>query len=438
MLTSTNVVIFLFKFLKILLMKFEATLEYAQLKDKEDKLQSYKHKFHFPQFNNKDVIYFCGNSLGLQAKTVKAAVEQELDDWKNLGIAGFLKARNPWLYYHESFIKPLSKIVGCKEDEVTVMNSLTVNLHLLMLTLYKPTSERFKVIMEAGAFPSDQYAVETQVKQYGFDPVEAVIEIAPRQGEKTLRNEDIIAAIEKDAGSIALVMLGGINYYTGQLFDIKTITEAAHKVGAIAGFDLAHAAGNAPLELHNWNVDFAVWCSYKYLNGGPGAVAGLYVHEKFTLNPSTPRLAGWWGNDEKERFKMEKGFIAKPNAGGWNISTAQILNMVSLKASLEIFDEAGFENIISKSKELTAYLEFLLKHLTNLNFEIITPANEESRGAQLSLYFKERGKEIHDKMIYSGIVVDYREPGVIRVAPAPLYCSFEDVYKFYIILKENF
>ncbi len=417
-------------------MNFEASLAFAQLKDKEDKLAAFKHKFYFPQINNKDVIYFCGNSLGLQAKTVEAAVKQELDDWKNLGIAGFLTAKNPWMYYQEYFKASLAKIVGCKEDEVTVMNGLTVNLHLLMLTFYKPSATRFKIIMEAGAFPSDQYAVETQVKHHGFDPDEAVIEIAPREGEKTLRNEDIISTIEKHADSLALVMLGGINYYTGQLFDIKTITEATHKAGAIAGFDLAHAVGNVSLKLHDWNADFAVWCSYKYLNGGPGAVGGLFVHEKYAANPNTPRFAGWWGNDENARFKMEKGFMAKPNASGWNISTAQILNMASLKASLEIFDEAGFENILAKSEDLTSYLEFLLQQLTSLNFEIITPADKQNRGAQLSLYFKEKGKEIHDKMLDSGVVVDYREPGVIRVAPAPLYCSFEDVYRFYTILKQ--
>ena len=419
-------------------MNFEDTQAFAQLKDKEDTLASFKDKFHFPQINDSDVIYFCGNSLGLQAKTVQAAVQQELDDWKNLGIAGFLTAKNPWMYYQEYFKTSLSKIVGCKEDEVTVMNSLTVNLHLLMLTFYRPTQARFKIIMEAGAFPSDQYAVETQVKHHGFNPNEAIIEISPREGEKTIRNEDILAAIAENAESLALVMLGGINYYTGQLFDIKTITEATHKAGAIAGFDLAHAAGNVSLKLHDWNVDFAVWCSYKYLNGGPGAVGGLYVHEKYATNRSMPRFAGWWGNDENERFKMEKGFTAKPSASGWNISTAQILNMVSLKASLEIFDEAGFENILAKSEEITNYLEFLLRGMTNINFEIITPADKQSRGAQLSLYFKERGKEIHQKMLDSGIVVDYREPGVIRVAPAPLYCSFIDVYRFYEILKGNF
>jgi len=416
-------------------MNFEASLAFAQQKDKEDKLASYKEQFFFPQKDGKDVIYFCGNSLGLQAKSVQEAVQQELDDWKNFGIAGFLHAKNPWMYYQEYFTQPLSKIVGCKQNEVTVMNSLTVNLHLLMLTFYRPTSSRFKIIMEAGAFPSDQYAVETQVKHRGFSTDDAIIEIAPREGEKTIRNEDIISTIEANAESVALVMLGGINYYTGQLSDIKSITEATHKAGAIAGFDLAHAAGNVHLELHDWNVDFAVWCSYKYLNGGPGAVGGLYVHEKYASDPSTPRFGGWWGNDEEGRFKMKKGFVAKPNASGWNISTAQILNMASLKASLEIFEEAGFENIKAKSKELTDYLEFLLQQIKHVSFEIITPSNKESRGAQLSLYFKEKGKEIHEKMIANGIVVDYREPGVIRVAPAPLYCSFEDVYRFYDILR---
>lgn len=419
-------------------MNFEASLAYAQLKDKEDKLQRFKSKFYFPQVSNKDVIYFCGNSLGLQAKTVQAAVQQELDDWKNLGIAGFLTAKNPWMQYQENFKSSLAKIIGCKENEVTVMNALTVNLHLLMLTFYRPTASKFKIIIEAGAFPSDQYAVETQVKHYGLNTEDTIIEVAPRDGEKTIRNEDIIAAIQGNADALALVMLGGINYYTGQLFDIKAITNATHKAGAIAGFDLAHAAGNVHLGLHERNVDFAVWCSYKYLNGGPGAAGGLYVHEKYATNPATPRLGGWWGNDENTRFKMEKGFAAKPDASGWNISTAQILNMASLKASLEIFDEAGFDNIIAKGTDLTAYLEFLLLQLKNINFEIITPANCKSRGAQLSLYFKEKGKEIHAKMLDSGIIVDYREPGVIRVAPAPLYCSFEDVYRFYEILKTNF
>lgn len=416
-------------------MKFKGSVEFALLKDKEDKLAAFKDRFYFPQVDDKDAIYFCGNSLGLQPKSAQSAVQQELDDWKNLGIAGFLHAKNPWMFYQEYFKSALAKIVGCKEEEVTVMNSLTVNLHLLLLTFYRPTAARFKIIMEAGAFNSDQYAVETQVRHHNFNPDEAVIEVAPREGERTIRNEDVIAAIEENAEGLALVLIGGINYYTGQFFDIKSLTEATHKAGAIAGFDLAHAAGNVSLELHNWKADFAVWCSYKYLNGGPGAVGGLYVHEKYAKDTSMPRIGGWWGNDEKARFKMKKGFVAKSDASGWNISTAQILNMASLKASLEIFEEAGFDNIKAKSRELTAYLEFLLRQLPLLHFEIITPADKESRGAQLSLYFKEKGKEIHEKMVDNGIIVDYREPGVVRVAPAPLYCSFEDVYNFYTILK---
>jgi kynureninase len=419
-------------------MNFEATLSFAKSLDEKDGLARFKNEFYFPQVNGKDTIYFCGNSLGLQAKKVEAAIQQELNDWKNLGIAGFLNAKNPWMYYQEYFKPALSKIVGAKQDEVTVMNSLTVNLHLLMLSFYRPTKERYKIIMEAGAFPSDQYAAETQVLHYGFIPGESIIEISPRSGEKLLRSEDILSAVEQHSSQLAMVMLGGINYYTGQLYDMQTITEATHKAGAIAAFDLAHAVGNVPLQLHDWDVDFAVWCSYKYLNGGPGAVGGIYVHERYATDPSTPRFGGWWGNDEQGRFKMEKGFVAKPNASGWNISTAQILNMVALKASLELFEEAGMGNLHAKSLQLTAYLEFLLHQLTNINFEIITPAGPTARGAQLSLYFEDLGREIHDNMIEKGIIVDYREPGVIRVAPAPMYCSYEDVYRFYEILRDDF
>lgn len=293
-------------------------------------------------------------------------------------------------------------------------------------------------MMEAGAFPSDQYAVETLVKHFGLNPDDCIVEIAPRENEKILREEDIINAIQQNAETLAVVMFGGINYYTGQLFNMQNITAAAHKVGAVAGFDLAHVAGNVPVQLHDWNVDFACWCNYKYLNGGPGCVGGLYVHEKYANDINTPRLAGWWGNEESIRFKMEKGFIPKTNASGWNISTAQVLNTVSLKASLAIFDEADMNELRKKSIQLTAYLEFLLKQLNNLSFEIITPSSADERGAQLCLYFTKHGKAIHDKMIENGIVVDYREPGVIRVAPAPLYCSYENVFQFYEILKNNF
>ncbi len=417
---------------------FDTTFATAEQLDMQDELAAFKQQFHFPKYNDKDVIYFCGNSLGLQPKNVEAAVLQELTDWKNLAISGFAKAKNPWLTYQE-YLKPtLAKIVGAKEDEVTVMNTLTVNLHLLMLSFYKPTKQRFKIMMEAGAFPSDQYAVETLVKHFGLHPDETIIEISPREGEKSLRTEDILAAIRTHGESLAMVMFGGINYYTGQLFNMQAITKVAHEVGAIAGFDLAHVAGNVPMKLHDWQVDFACWCNYKYLNGGPGAIGGLYVHETFASNPETPRLAGWWGNNEATRFKMEKGFIPKANASGWNISTAQVLNTVSLKASLELFEAATIEKLRAKSIQLTAYLEFLLHQLPNIQFEIITPKNAEERGAQLSLYFLKEGKAIHQKMIDSGIIVDYREPGVIRVAPAPMYCSFSDVYRFYEILRDNF
>ena len=414
---------------------FETTLSFAQHLDAGDTLSSFKDRFYFPQHNNKDTIYFCGNSLGLLPKNAEAAIQTELQTWKDIAIGGYFGGTNPWLYYHDYCKPALSKIVGCKLNEVTVMNALTVNLHLMMLSFYKPTAQRYKIMMEAGAFPSDQYAIETQVKHHGHVPGEAIIEIAPRAGEKLLHTEDILQAIEEHKDSLAMVLFGGINYYTGQLYDMKTITAAAHKAGALAAFDLAHVAGNVPVQLHDWNVDFAVWCSYKYLNAGPGAVGGVFVHEKHAANVDINRMAGWWGNDEKLRFKMEKGFVPKPDASGWCVSTSQVFNTVCLKASLEIFEEAGMENIRAKSVQLTAYLEFLLNQIPNFNFEIITPVDANQRGSQLSLYFRENGKAIHDKMIANGIIVDYREPGVIRVAPAPLYCGYEDVYRFYEICK---
>lgn len=403
--------------------------------DANDPLAPFKSQFHFPKHGDNDVIYFCGNSLGLQPKNVAAAIETELTSWRDLAIGGYFGGTNPWLNYQEYTRATLANMMGAKEDEITVMNALTVNLHLLMLSFYKPTSTRFKIMMEAGAFPSDQYAVETLVKHFNLDPEVAIIEIKPEAGKKTIENSAIVTAIEAAGDSIAMVLFGGINYYTGQLFDIKSITDAAHKVGAIAAFDLAHVAGNVPMQLNAWNVDFAVWCSYKYLNAGPGAVGGLFVHEKHATNIDTPRLAGWWGNDEASRFKMEKGFIAKPTASGWNISTAQVFNTVNLKASLSIFEEAGMQNLRNKSITLTGYLAFLLEQLTSLSFTLITPSDPTQRGAQLCLFFEEKGKEIYQKMKDHGIIVDYREPGVIRVAPAPLYCSFADVYRFYEILK---
>jgi kynureninase len=412
-----------------------ASPSFAENMDANDPLAPFKSQFHFPKHGDSDVIYFCGNSLGLQPKNVAAAIETELTTWRELAIGGYFGGTNPWLHYQEYTRATLAGMMGAKENEITVMNALTVNLHLLMLSFYKPTATRFKIIMEAGAFPSDQYAVETLVKHFNLDPETAIIEIKPEAGKKTIENSAIFTAIEAAGDSLAMVLFGGINYYTGQLFDIKSITEAAHQVDAIAAFDLAHVAGNVPMQLNAWNVDFAVWCSYKYLNAGPGAVGGVFVHEKHATNIDTPRLAGWWGNDEATRFKMEKGFIAKPTASGWNISTAQVFNTVNLKASLTIFEEAGIQNLHSKSIALTGYLAFLLEQLTSLSFTLITPSDPTQRGAQLCLFFDEKGKEIYQKMKDHGIIVDYREPGVIRVAPAPLYCSFKDVYRFYEILK---
>jgi kynureninase len=406
--------------------------------DKNDPLAHYKDQFYFPQHEGKNAIYFCGNSLGLQPKKAASYIEAELESWKSIAVGGYFGGKNPWLYYPDQCKPALAAMIGAKEDEVTVMNALTVNLHLMMLSFYKPTAVRFKIMMEAGAFPSDQYAIETLVKHFGLNPTDAIIEIAPKEGEKTLHTSDILDAIEAAGDSLAMVMFGGINYYTGQFFDLSAITEKAHAVGAIAGFDLAHVVGNIPLQLHDWKVDFAVWCSYKYLNAGPGAVGGAFVHEMHSGNINTPRLAGWWGNEEKERFKMEKGFIPKANANGWNLSTSQVFNTTALNASLSLYNEIGIEALRNKSMLLTSYLEYLLCQLTNISFEIITPTNPSERGAQLSLYFNTKGKAIHNKLIESGVIVDYREPGVIRVAPAPFYCSFEDVYRFYEIIKNNF
>lgn len=417
---------------------FTTDPSFAIQQDNSDKLSSFKSLFHFPTHKGKDAIYFCGNSLGLQPKSVESAIQVELNSWKEKAVGGYFGGTNPWLYYHELLIPSIGKLVGAGNDEITVTNTLTVNLHLMLLSFYKPSKSRYKIIMEAGAFPSDQYAVETLVTHFGLDPADAIIEITPKEGKKTLATQDIIDTIHQHGSSIAMVMMGGMNYYTGQFFELEKIAKATHQIGAICGFDLAHVVGNIPLQLHEWNIDFAIWCSYKYLNAGPGAVGGIYIHQKWATSTNTARLGGWWGNDEKQRFKMEKGFQPKPNASGWNISTTPVFNMIGLKASLEIFDLAGIDAIRNKSVQLTSYLEYLLHQLPNLSFEIITPVSTEERGAQLSLYFKDNGRAIHDKMMDSGIIVDYREPGVIRVAPAPLYCSFQDVYQFYCILKEHF
>ena len=413
---------------------YEATLDYAKEQDQVDILYSFRERFLFPQHNGKDVHYFCGNSLGLQPKSVSYLMQQELDDWGKFGVEGHFRARNPWFSYHHLFSERLAKIVGASKDEVVATNTLTVNLHLLMISFYRPANGRYKIIMEAGAFPSDQYAVETQVRMYGYDPAEAIIEITPRDGEYTINADDIIKAIEDAGESLALVMFGGVNYYTGQFFDLEKISAAAHKVGAYAGYDLAHAVGNIPLKLHDWNADFACWCSYKYLNSGPGGVGGMFVHEKHFSNPDIFRLGGWWGNDEKDRFLMKKGFIPQKNAGSWQMSNAPVFNMVAHNASLDIYDKAGMKALREKSEKLTGYMEYLLRQVTHLPFEIITPAESKQRGCQLSLLFGERGREVFDALTENGVVADWREPNVIRIAPVPLYNTFEDCYRFYDIL----
>lgn len=414
---------------------FAATLEYAQSLDRVDVLFPFRERFLFPQHGGRDVCYFCGNSLGLQPKSVKYLMDAELEDWAAHGVEGHFRARNPWFSYHQLFTERLAKIVGAKPSEVVAMNTLTVNLHLLMLSFYRPQGGRYKILMEAGAFPSDQYAVETQVRMYGYDPEDAIIEISSREGEHLIDEQDVLQAIENAGGSLALVMMGGVNYYTGQFFDLKKIADATHRVGAYVGYDLAHAVGNVPLQLHDWNVDFACWCSYKYLNSGPGGVGGIYVHEHHASNPKTFRLAGWWGNDEKTRFKMEKGFLPKPTAESWQMSNAQVFNMVAHNASLDIFEKTSMEALRAKSVQLTAYLEWLLLQVTNLPFEIITPKDKERRGCQLSLLFKDRGREVFDALTAQGVIADWREPNVVRIAPVPLYNTFEDAYRFYEILR---
>lgn len=412
-------------------MSFEASLEYAQSQDQVDILFPFRERFIFPQHNESDVYYFCGNSLGLQPKMVSYLMQKELEDWGKYGVEGHFNAAMPWFSYHHFFSERLAKIVGADKEEVVAMNTLTVNLHMLLLSFYRPKGTRYKIIMEAGAFPSDQYAMETQVRMYGYEPGDAIIEITPREGAHIIEEDDIISAINDAGDSLALVIFGGVNYYTGQFFDLERITAAAHSVGAYAGYDLAHAVGNVPLKLHDWHVDFACWCSYKYLNSGPGGVGGIYVHERYGNDPGFFRLAGWWGNDEKTRFKMQKGFHPQRGAASWQMSNAPVFNMVAHNASLDIFDKAGMKELQAKSRRLTGYLEFLLKQLTNVSFEIITPADARRRGAQLSLLFNEKGREVFDHLSARGVIADWREPNVIRVAPAPLYNTFEDVYMLY-------
>ena len=412
-------------------MHFEDTLEFALAMDARDPMRSYRAEFIFPQHDGRPVLYFCGNSLGLQPKAVRQALMDELDQWGTHAVEGHFRGERPWMYYHK-FLQPQSAdLVGAKEQEVVVMNTLTTNLHLMMVSFYRPTQQRYKIIMEAGAFPSDQYAMETQARYHGFDPADAVVEVAPKAGSHTLETDDILDVIRQHGDQVALVMFSGVNYYTGQFYDIPAITRAAHAVGAYAGFDLAHTAGNLPLQLHDWNVDFAVWCSYKYLNSGPGGPSGIFVHERHGHNPELPRFAGWWGHNEAERFKMRKGFQPMEGAAGWQMSNAQILAFAAHRASLDLFMAAGIDNLRVKSLALTAYLEFILENVNRDRplFEIITPRDPEARGCQISTLTDQRGKDLFDHLSQHGVMADWREPNVIRLAPVPMYNSFEDVWR---------
>lgn len=420
-------------------MTFENTKAFAQQLDSQDKLHKYRSEFIFPKVNNKEVIYFTGNSLGLQPKRTKAYVDEVMHDWANLAVEGHFYAEKPWWDYHERFAAPLSKIVGALPSEVTVMNTLTVNLHLLMVSFYRPTATRFKIICEEKAFPSDQYMFQSQVDFHGYAPEDAIVEIKRREGEHNIRLEDVLAKIEEVGDELALVLIGGVNYYTGQVFDMKTITAAGHKAGAKVGWDLAHAAGNIKLELHDWNVDFAAWCSYKYMNSGPGNASGVFVHEKHH-NANLPRFAGWWGHNKERRFKMEPKFDAVHGADGWQISNLPVLSLAPYLASVDMFAEIGMDALIEKRNKITSYLEFILQEIdkeVDSSFEIITPSNPSERASQLSVLLHGEGRSLFDYLMENGVIVDWREPNVIRLAPVPLYCSFEDMYNFGQILKQG-
>ena len=421
---------------------YNNTLEFAQQKDANDSLKAYREQFYIPIINGIETVYFTGNSLGLQPKSTKSYINKELDAWQDWGVEGHFLAEKPWFKYHEFLTDKIAKVVGALPTEVVVTHSLTTNLHLLMVSFYRPTKSRFKIICESKAFPSDQYALESQVKFHGYTTNEALVEIEPREGEHTVRNEDVIKAINDCGDELALVMIGGVNYYTGQLFDIESITKAGNEVGAVVGWDLAHAAGNVNLKLHDWGVDFAAWCSYKYLNSSPGGVSGMFVHQRHEFNPDLPRFAGWWGYDKDTRFLMEPGFVPMKGAEGWQLSNAPILGMAAHLAALDIFDEVGMDKLCEKRDNLTAFLEFVVEDVSQkckdiCTLEIITPKDKTKRGAQLSILANGMGKTLFDFMTKKGVIADWREPNVIRVAPVPLYNNYEDVYKFGQILEEG-
>ena len=418
-------------------MQFQNTLAYAQQLDAEDPLRKYRDEFHFPKVNGSDVIYFTGNSLGLQPKRTQKYVDEVMTDWRNLAVEGHFYADKPWWDYHERLAAPLAKIVGANTKEVTVMNTLTVNLHLLMVSFYRPSESRFKIICEEKAFPSDQYMLQSQVKFHGLDPEETIIEIKKRGGEHFWRTDDVVAKIKEIGDELAVVLIGGVNYYNGQVFDMETITKAGKSVGANVGWDLAHAVGNVALRLHDWNADFAAWCSYKYMNSGPGNASGVFIHERHLGKEDIPRFEGWWGTKKETRFLMKPIFEPMQNADAWQLSNAPILSVAPYLASLKLFEEVGMKTLIEKRNTIVAYLEFILREIDKQvegSFEIITP---KERGCQLSVFLHGQGRSLFDFLMKNGVITDWREPNVIRLAPAPFYSSYEDMYRFGQILKRG-
>ncbi|MGJ8745164.1 kynureninase [Polaribacter sp.] len=418
-------------------MKYQNNLAFAQQQDTEDTLSYLRNQFHIPKDKNgNNWLYFTGNSLGLQPKSTKEYINQELEDWANLGVEGHFEAKNPWLNYHELLTHKMATIVGAKPIEVVVMNTLTTNLHLLMVSFYRPTKSKYKIVIESDAFPSDRYAVQSQLKFHGFDEETDLIEWKPRAGEELLNIEDLETILEFEGDEIAMLLIGGVNYYTGQFLDLKRIAKIGHSKDCIVGIDLAHGAGNIQPNLHKSGVDFAAWCTYKYLNAGPGSLAGLFVHEKHANNKKLPRFAGWWNHNKETRFNMRMPFDVMQGAEGWQLSNPPILSMAAIKAALDLFDEVGMDALRKKSEKLTGYFEFLINEIGSDNIKIITPSNPKERGCQLSIQVKNADKGLHKKLTENNIITDWREPDVIRCAPTPMYNSFEDVYRMVSILKE--
>ena len=415
---------------------YQLGADFAKAQDRKDPLAKFRAQFHIPKDKNgNELLYMTGNSLGLQPKITKNYINQELEDWANLGVEGHTEGKNPWLHYHEFLTDTMAHIVGAKTIETIVMNSLTVNLHLMMVSFYKPTKDRYKILIEADAFPSDKYAVQSQLRHHGYDAQDGLIQWKARKGEDLANYDDLETILKEHGEDIALIMIGGVNYYTGQFFDLKRIATLGHKHGCMVGFDCAHGAGNVQLDLHDSGADFAVWCSYKYLNSGPGSLAGAFIHERHAHNTDLNRFTGWWSHNKDTRFKMRDEFDQLPGAEGWQLSNPPILSMAAIRASLDVFKEAGFENLCKKSKQLTGYFEFLIQELNNSAIKIITPSAPNARGCQLSIKVSNADKSLHKKLTNAGVVSDWREPDVIRCAPVPLYNTFTDVYELVERLK---